>query len=49
MKPDDLRYLADTSQPAYEISQRNTDGTLLIEGDLHPHEVQLIVLQKLDC
>lgn len=48
MKPDDLRYLADTSQPAYEISQRNTDGTLLIEGDLHPHEVQLIVLQKLD-
>jgi len=49
MRPSDLRYLADTSQPAYEISERSTDGSLLIEGRLQPHEVQIIVLQKRDC
>lgn len=49
MRPDDLKYLADTSQPAYEVSERNTDGTLQIESRLHPHEVQIIILQKRDC
>lgn len=49
MRPDDLKYLADTSQPAYEVSECNTDGSLLIESQLQPHEVQIIVLQKCDC
>ena len=47
--PDDLRYLSETSQPSYEICERDTDGTLMVEAELAPHEVEMIVLQKRDC
>lgn len=49
MRPDDLKYLADTSQPAYEVFECNCDGTMQIESHLEPHEVQIVVLQKRDC
>lgn len=49
MRPEDLSYLAETSQPARCICDRNTIGTLRIDASLEPHEVQLIVLQKRDC
>ena len=46
--PDDLRYLSETSQPSYEICERDTDGTLVLEAELAPHEVEMIILQKRD-
>ena len=48
MRPEDLRYLAETSQPARRIRDRDTAGTLRIEASLEPHEVQLILLEKRD-
>ena len=47
--PPDLQDLAETSQPGYVLRVVFTDGTLLLEAQLEPHEVQLIVLQKRDC
>lgn len=49
MRPSDLQYLAEASQPRYALRDVFTDGTLLLEAQLEPHEVQLIVLQKRDC
>ena len=49
LRPDGLQYLAETSQPGYVLRDVFTDGTLLLEAQLEPHEVQLIVLQKRDC
>ena len=46
--PDDLRYLSETSQPSYEICERDTDGALVLEAELAPHEVEMIILQKRD-
>lgn len=46
--PDDLRYLSETSQPSYEICERGTNGTLDIQAELAPHEVEMIILQKRD-
>lgn len=48
MRPEDLKYLADASQPAYEVRECSTDGALEIECRLQPHEVQVILLQKRD-
>lgn len=49
MRPADLQYLAETSQPSYEIRDVSTAGKLTLDAHLQPHEVQLIVLQKRDC
>ena len=48
MRSDDLKYLADASQPAYQVLECSTDGALQIESQLQPHEVQVILLQKRD-
>lgn len=48
MRPDDLRYLTETSQPSVSICDRNTTGTLTVEARLSPHEVQVFVLEKRD-
>ena len=47
--PDDLRYLSETSQPSYAICESDTDGQLLVETTLGPHEVEMIILQRRDC
>ena len=47
--PDDLRYLNETSQPSYEICECVTDGKLVLEAELEPHEVEMIILQRRDC
>lgn len=47
--PDDLRYLNETSQPSYEICECVTDGELVLEAELEPHEVEMIILQRRDC
>lgn len=49
MRPDDLRYLTDTAQPAFEIRERNVTDTLAVIAELQPHEVRVIHLQKRDC
>lgn len=48
MRSDDLKYLADASQPAYQVLECSTDGALQIESQLQPHEVQVILLKKRD-
>lgn len=47
--PDDLRYLSETSQPSFTVCESDTDGKLLLEADLGPHEVEMILLQRRDC
>ena len=49
LRPDDLQYLTEASQPDRALRDVFTNGTLLLEARLEPHEVQLIVLQKRDC
>ncbi len=49
MRPNDLQYLAEASQPGYTLRDIFTNGTLTLQARLEPHEVQLIVLQKRDC
>ncbi len=47
--PDDLRYLSETSQPSFTVCESDTDGRLVLEAELGPHEVEMIVLQRRDC
>lgn len=47
LRPDDSRYIIETAQPAYELRERTTQGTLTIEAELNPHEVRMVLIKKM--
>lgn len=48
MRPDELRYLAEVSQPSYRVQEVIADKGLRLEEVLNPLETQLILLQRMD-
>ena len=48
LRPDELRYLDEISQPAYQVSEANAENGLRLEVLVHPLDTILITLRGLD-
>lgn len=48
LRPNELRYLIETSQPSYQVSEVHAENGLRLEVTLRPLETQLVILHKLD-
>lgn len=48
LRPGELRYLAETSQPSYHVREVRASGGLQLEETLHPLETRLLLLHRLE-
>lgn len=48
MRPDDLQYLSERSQPYYHICDYDTTGKITLQTKLSAHEVQVFIFEKRD-